>query len=116
MENIKSVLDSIGSFQMIPDLASEITRQMCEGYLKHIDIIILERLKANGLPTTEEFIKENIVCVKIEGSKYNHYWYHHEQPDAKRIISIEREPTIRLEPPIDLINNNYKQVIEAQYY
>jgi hypothetical protein len=100
---------------MIPNLASEITRQMCDGYLKHIDDVFVKALQDHGLPSTEEFIKVNIVCIRVEGDKFDHYWYHHGQSDGKRIISIEHEPTMRLEEPTGL-SNNYKQVIEAKYY
>lgn len=100
---------------MIPNLAEEITKHLCEGYMNHLDSLILEALKNKGLPTDIDFIKTNITIVRQEGNYFDHYWYHYGQGDAIRIISIEREPTITHETP-DIISNNYKQIIEAKYY
>ncbi len=81
-----------------------------------MDSVLLNALISNGLPTDTDFIKENITRVQIEGDGFDHYWFHFDQPDAIRVVSIERSPEIKFdvhrEGPIELINTK----MEAKYY
>lgn len=99
----------------LPTFQETVAKELCEDLLKQQETIFLDALRATGLPVDMEFIKSNIECITEEGGKFNHYWYKHGTPDARRIISIEREPLIRYDMPSNF-SNNVKLTMEARYY
>lgn len=101
----------------MPTLQEHINTVLCTSFLKEKDKAFFEAMNSNGLPTDEEFVKAHVQCIVYEDApEFEHYWYHFGQSDAIRIISFEREPTVRLDQPDDLVKNNWKQTVEAKYY
>lgn len=90
--------------QIMTDFAKEIA--------KKTDDIIKDTLIKKGFPADEEFIKEHVSCIVYECEDFNHIWYHFGQPDAIRIISIERNPNTSLFDTVDPCKMKW----ELRYY
>lgn len=93
-------------------LAEDATRRFGAEIGHGIDEIFKNAFIKNGLPTDEEFIKNNCSLIIQEGDEFQHCWYHYGKPDAIRIISIEREPDISMIEEI----GSYKMKAEYNYY
>lgn len=60
------------------------------------DDVIKAAFAEKGFPVDEEFVKGHVSRITYECDDFDHIWYHFGQPDAVRIISIERHPNTSL--------------------
>jgi hypothetical protein len=102
--------------QEIGNFKDEAVKRLAEGYYQQIEGVFLKALQDKGLPSTSEFIRDNIKKVIIEGDEYEHYWYRYGLDDAIRIISIGKPTMQSGQLSDDFINNKYKIVLESKYY
>lgn len=77
-------------------LMSQISKTFAEEIAGKTDEIIKAAFTEKGFPADEKFIKEHVSFVKYEGDEFDHIWYHFGEPDALRIISIERKQNTSL--------------------
>lgn len=70
-------------------------------------------IKAGFDPSDEQFLRENITKVVVEGDKFDHYYYKYGSPDEKRLISIERLPNIEFK---DTLVGGLKVTASSHYY
>ena len=59
---------------------------------------------------------KDLSIVSAPGDPFDHYFYKYGTPDEKRIISIERTPTISFSEADDIHSNMVRVTIEQKYY
>jgi hypothetical protein len=100
------------SAEIFPSLLYEANKQFIKGCLQTEDEVVKSAFIENGLLYSDGFIKEHCACIRQEGDPFEHVWYHFGRPDAKRIISIEKDFRFSLGEE----NGNYKLRGEKRYY
>ncbi len=77
--------------------------------LSQEDDLIKKALLNNSFALDDlDFLKKNFSFVNIEGDEFKHLYYRHGLTDEKRIISIQKQPTINFE--------GNKCMMEQKYY
>src|SRR5688572_7278219 len=77
------------------DLQQQLTADLSGKITFNQDNVLRECLKNHGFNISDiAFLKENIECITVEGDPFEHYYFHYGQPDEKRLISIERMPSL----------------------
>lgn len=91
---------------------SRVNKSVAEGFVHEKEEVIKAAFVKNNILYEEEFIKQHISVINQEGDCFEHYWYNWGEPDAMRIISIEKQPRF------DYVEENFglKLRAEANYY
>lgn len=95
-----------------PSVIGYANKQLIEECFRKDNELFKAGFIKSGLLVTEEFIKEHCVRVRYEDDRFEHIWYHFGQPDAKRIISFEKDLKISWVEEC----GDYKMIVERRYY
>jgi hypothetical protein len=90
MDDIVYKIASIGDL-LSHSLFNECIKRVGTDLMRNHDEIIKNAFVSKNLSITEDFITKNVSKIQRDGDRFEHIWYHFDQPDAIRIISIEKD-------------------------